>query len=65
MENKTNAKQQSFLYATLILGLSTLLVKVLGAIFRIPLSNLIGSVGMGYFSTAYDVYLPIYSLAIS
>ncbi len=65
MENKTNAKQQSFLYATLILGLSTLLVKVLGAIFRIPLSNLIGSVGMGYFSTAYDVYLPIYSLAMA
>ena len=65
MENKGNEKQQSFIYATLILGLSTLLVKVLGAIFRIPLSNLIGSVGMGYFSTAYDVYLPIYSLAMA
>ncbi len=65
MENKGSEKQQSFIYATLILGLSTLLVKVLGAIFRIPLSNLIGSVGMGYFSTAYDVYLPIYSLAMA
>lgn len=63
--NSNNQKQQSFLYATLILGASTLLVKVLGAIFRIPITRLIGGVGMGYFSTAYDVYLPIYSLAMA
>lgn len=65
MQTKTEQKQQSFLYATLILGMSTLLVKIMGAIFRIPLSNLIGATGMGYFSTAYDVYLPIYALAMA
>ena len=57
--------EQSFLYATVILGAATVLVKVLGAIFRIPLANLIGEDGMGYFSTAYDIYLPIYSLAMA
>lgn len=65
MEKGSSHKQQSFLYGTLILGVSTILVKILGAVFRIPLSNLIGSVGMGYFTTAYDIYLPIYSLAMA
>jgi stage V sporulation protein B len=64
--NKSNVKrEQSFLYATLVLGVSTVLVKVLGAIFRIPISNLIGASGMGYFSTAYDIFMPIYSLAMA
>lgn len=62
---KQKREQQSFLYATLILGISTVLVKALGAFFRIPLAGLIGASGMGYFSTAYDVYLPIYSLAMA
>ncbi len=65
MLNKSAQKHQSFLYATMILGVSTILVKIMGAIFKIPLTNLIGEVGMGYFSTAYDVYLPIYSLAMA
>ena len=65
METKHTAKEQSFLQATVILGVATMLVKVLGAIFRIPLQRLIGDDGMGYYSTAYDIYLPIYSLAMA
>lgn len=34
-------------------------------LFKIPLANLIGEVGMGYFQTAYDLYLPFYSVAVS
>lgn len=65
MQKKTTQKGQSFLYATLILGISTALVKVMGALFRIPLNRLIGTIGMGYFSTAYDIFIPIYSLAMA
>ena len=65
LKSKKEQKQQSFLYATLILGISTLLVKVMGACFKIPLARLIGESGMGFFSTAYDVYLPVYSLAMA
>lgn len=65
LKSKSEQKQQSFLYATMILGISTLLVKVMGACFKIPLAVLIGESGMGYFSTAYDVYLPVYSLAMA
>lgn len=65
LKSKSEQKQQSFLYATMILGVSTLLVKVMGACFKIPLAILIGESGMGYFTTAYDVYLPVYSLAMA
>ena len=62
-ENKR--KQQSFEYGAIILLCSTMLVKVIGAIFKIPLSNLIGDLGFGYFSSAYDLFTPIYALAMA
>ncbi|MBE6810529.1 MAG: polysaccharide biosynthesis protein [Ruminococcaceae bacterium] len=62
-ENKR--KQQSFEYGAIILLCSTLLVKVIGAVFKIPLSNLIGDLGFGYFSSAYDLFTPIYTLAMA
>ena len=58
-------KQQSFEYGALILICSTALVKAIGAIFKIPLSNLIGDLGFGYFSSAYDLFTPIYTLAMA
>lgn len=35
-------------------------VKVVGALFKIPLTNLIGGQGMAYFTTAYDIYVWMY-----
>lgn len=58
-------KPQTFLQGAVILTVSTLLVKVIGAIFKIPLGNLLGGSGMGYFTSAYDLYLPLYSLAMA
>ena len=58
-------KQQSFEYGAIILLCSTLIVKLIGAIFKIPLSNLIGDLGFGYFSSAYDLFTPIYSLSMA
>ena len=58
-------KQQSFEYGAIILLCSTMLVKLIGAIFKIPLSNLIGDLGFGYFSSAYDLFTPIYSLSMA
>lgn len=65
MENNRKTKQQSFMHASLILIIATALVKVIGAIYRIPLANLLGETGMGFYSTAYDLYLPMYSLAMA
>lgn len=63
--NSTAKKQQSFLHGSFILIVATVLAKVIGAIYRIPLTNLLDSDGMGYYSTAYDLYVPMYSIAMA
>ena len=46
----------SFFGGVLILGFGNLLVKLIGLVFKIPLSRLLGDEGMGYFNTGYTVY---------
>lgn len=62
---KHTSKQQSFLHGSLILVVSTALVKIIGAIYRIPLANILDTAGMGFYSTAYDLYVPMYSIAMA
>ncbi len=47
--------------------LSAIIVKIIGALFKIPLSAdyALGDLGFGYFSSVYDMYIPIYTLALS
>jgi len=49
-------KKQGFLGGALVLTIATALVKVIGAVFTIPLANLLDSEGMGYFYVSYDIY---------
>ena len=56
-------KSNSFIHGALILGLANLLVKVIGAVFKIPLINLIGDDGMGYFNIAYQIYTFMFIIA--
>ncbi|MBQ2840074.1 MAG: polysaccharide biosynthesis protein [Oscillospiraceae bacterium] len=53
-------KKQSFFKGAMILSVAALIVKLIGALFKIPLMNILGGDGMGYFSTAYDIYMPVY-----
>ena len=57
------SRGQSLVQGAAILTFGTILVKVIGAIFKIPLGNVIGEAGMGYFSAAYALYLPVYTLS--
>ena len=41
---------------TFSLTISTLIVKALGLIYKIPLANILGDEGMGFFNSAYTVY---------
>jgi stage V sporulation protein B len=41
------------------------LVKLLGALFKIPLTHILGGGGMGYFMTAYGFFNPIYAMSIA
>ncbi len=58
-------KQQSFEYGAGILLIATVLVKVIGMVFKIPLQHLIGNLGFGYFSSAYDLFTPMYTLSMA
>ena len=53
-ENKP--KKQSFLQGVAVLTAATIVVKLLGFIYKVPLQNILQERGFGYFNTAYDVY---------
>ena len=57
---KKNSKIESvgggFISGVFILSLSTLIVKIIGLAFKIPMLSLLGMEGMGYFNSAYEIY---------
>ncbi len=56
MNNKTYIKNTALLFAAMAV------TKIVGAIFKIPLANVLGGTGMGYFSTAYGLYSPVFAI---
>ena len=51
-----SAKKQSFLHGAALLAMATAAVKIIGALYKIPLKMIIGDLGFGYFNTAYEIY---------
>ena len=49
-------KKQSFLQGAAVLAAATAIVKIIGAIYKIPMQSVIGQAGFGYFNTAYQIY---------
>ncbi len=62
-ETKKQRKSQSFLKGAMILGSSMIIVKLMGMIYKILLSNLYGGVGTGLFNAAYALYNPLFMLS--
>ena len=58
-------KSQTLLNGALILSIATVIIKVIGVIYKIPLSNMIGTVGRGLFDSAYSLYVPIYTISMA
>ncbi len=58
-------RKQSFLHGALILTAATILVKVIGAVFKIPLTLVLGAEGSAHFYTAYDIFNPVSAIAIA
>ncbi len=53
----TNRKSQSnFLVQGSILAIASIISRIIGLIYRIPLTNIIGDVGNGYYGTAMEIY---------
>ena len=62
--------RSDFLLQGGILALASLIVRLIGMIYRIPMVNFIGSEGNGYYSNAFSVYnilllLSSYSLPLA
>ncbi len=67
---KQQQKENNFLVHGGILAVASVVVRFIGLIYRIPMVNIIGSEGKGYYSTAYSVYsilllLSSYSLPLA
>ncbi len=56
MADRNTAKKQNFLQGAAILTFGTLLVKVIGALYKIPMNRVIGNEGFGHFNVAYSIY---------
>lgn len=52
----TPAKKQSFLGGAAILAAAVVVVKIIGAVYKLPLNNILGGAGKTYFDTAYRIY---------
>ncbi len=58
-------KKQGFLKGSAILLAMVVITKALGLMYRIPLTHLLGGTGMGYYSSAYAVFTPIFAIVVS
>jgi len=48
-----------------VLLVATVVVHIVGILYKIPLTALVGTVGRGYFSAAYEIYTPIYAISMA
>lgn len=58
-------KKQNVLNGAMVLVVATALVKIIGAVYKIPVTSIIGSLGRGYFASAYNIYTPIYAISMA
>ena len=58
-------KRQNFLQGAALLSISVIIVKIIGAVYKIPLQNILGDVGFSYFNTAYKIYNLLLTISIT
>ncbi len=56
MEKKKKSKGGSFLMQGSILAVAGIITKIIGAVYRIPMLNIMGLKGQGYYDIAFQVY---------
>lgn len=49
-------ESESFMSGVLVLSISTVIVKVIGLAYKIPMLSYLGAEGMGLFHSAYEIY---------
>ncbi len=56
-------KKQSFMEGAAVLVVAHLVVKIIGACFKIPLANILHETGMAFFTRAYNLYAAMFIMA--
>ena len=56
-------KKQSFLGGAAVLAFGIVAVKIIGAVFKIPLRNILGEGGSADFSNAYNIYATLLTIS--
>ena len=56
-------KTQSFIKGAAVLAAAQIFVKIIGAVYKIPLFNILGNAGKGAFQATYSVYTLILNIA--
>lgn len=64
MSTQGNSIKRKYISGAFILLISTVIVKLIGAVYKIPLTSYIGATGRGYFSVAYNLCMPIHALTM-
>ena len=70
MAEQRRKKEKNFLVQGSILAIAGVITKIIGAVYRIPLTNIAGAEGIGYYSVAFSIYsvalmLTSYSLPLA
>ena len=63
--NNEEKRKDSLIGGAFALTLSVIIVKIIGFIYKMPLSHILGDEGMGYFNSAYSVFAFFYMLCTS
>lgn len=56
MANSKQTSGKSFLVQGSILAVAGVITKIIGAVYRVPLVNIMGDTGMGYYGVAFQIY---------
>lgn len=62
---ENGVKKQDFMKGAFILMIGNIIIKVIGAFFKIPLTNLVGDTTMAYFNSAYSFYVLFFMVSTS
>ena len=70
MERKQRHSGDNFLLQGSILAAAGILVRLIGLLYKIPMTRILGDEGIGYYNTAYEIYnigliLSSYSLPLA
>lgn len=57
-------QKSKYISSAMLLLVTSVIVKIIGAVYKIPLTSFIGAVGRGYFASAYNLCLPLHAITM-